>query len=304
MTRTFLRFAGKLWENGDFEPEYGWETERIARRPASHPDFRLELVDAAGAVLVERGVELRVSTREAPTADAMTRARVVGYLPLRSNGSAVVLRNTGRLLYRTELAPARPRIERFDATIDHPGRLHVRWAAEHTQPLRFDLVFIDGLRRTYPLRRGLSGIEAIVDIAHLPGGEGCGLALLATDGLRSAARRSELFDVAERSPRVAILAPVDGEILMPDQPISLLGHAHDVAGRALSDDGLSWSIDGEPLAQGQRLAPAGPLSPGSHRITLTHRHHDVAVVSEVTVSVAERSPAQQQWLSVSQALRR
>lgn len=302
MARTFLRLAGKLWENGVFEAEVGWETQRIARRVAPDPDYRLELVAESGEVLVEGAVELRVaSCRDAGTR-GMGGSKVVGYVPLHPDGCAVVFRRAARVLCRVELARERPIVRFVEVTVGAKGRLRARWEAEHDRPLWFSLVFIDGHRRALSVARDLRERQMVIETAHLPGGAGCVLAVLATDGLRSAVARSDPFDLPEKPPRLAIVIPVDGETLAPDQPISLLGHAHDLAGCALPDEYLTWSVDGQVVARGQRLAPAGPLAPGHHRIALAYLHRGGAARAELSVSVSERSPEQEAWLKVSQSL--
>ena len=300
MERRFVRFVGKLWESGEFEPAIGWETERIARRPRPDPDHRLQLVDDSGGVLVESAVELRVPTCRVQGADGMTSARVVGYLPLHPDGRAVLLLRGERVLHRAELATERPRITIVDAEVGDDGCVRAHWQAEHDRPLWFSLVLVDSRRRAIPVARELSESHIALETADLPGGPGCSLAVLATDGLRSAMARSHPFHLPEKSPRVAIVAPRDGEMLAPDEPISLLGHAHDLAGQSLPDEHLTWSVDEQVVARGRRLAPAGPLEPGDHRVELAYvQGSEVAVRAEVHLTVSERSPEQEEWLKVS-----
>jgi hypothetical protein len=302
MPRMFLRFAGKLWENGEFEPEPGWETGRIVRRPRPDRDHQLELLDAAGAVVVRGVVELRADACRARGAEAVTATGVVGYLPLHDAGRTVVFRNDARVLYRVDLALEKPQIRVVEKRVEPCGRIHLRWEAEHERALTFDVVFIDGHRRAFRVCRRLTENHTVLDTGDLPGGQGCALIVVATDGQRSASVRTDGFDLPEKPPRLAILMPADQEILSPDRPSSLLGHAHGACGCSLPDDRLTWSVDDRVVARGQRLATLPTLAPGSHRIDLSYvRDNEKPVVASVTVTVAERSPEEQAWLQVSQS---
>lgn len=301
--RRFLRFAGKLWETGEFEPGVGWETVRIARRPSCAPGYSLELVDDAGNVLVETGVELSESACRVQGTRGMTGSQVIGYLPLHAKGHTIIFRQSDRILHRTEIAASPPRIAITGLEIDKKGCVHIRWEAEHDRRLKFNIVFVDAKQRTIPVARELSDNHLLLETADLPGDPGCSIAVLATDGLRSAMARSERFDLPEQPPRLMILLPNDGDSVAPDQPISLLGHAHGAAGQALPDDELIWSVDGQIVARGQRMAPAGPFEPGLHRLELAYlAGSEVGVRSHVEIHVAERSPEQRAWRAIAASL--
>jgi hypothetical protein len=302
-TRRFLRFVGRLWETGEFEPGLGWETPRIARRPRPDPDHRLVLLDQAGAVLVEGAVELRAPTCRTAGADGPAVMPLVGCLPLHPDGRVVLLLRGDRVLHRSTLSAERPTISAPQLHVTADGRVRATWSAEHDRPLRYNVVFIDGRRRAIPVARELLEQAFVLDATDLPGGRGCSLAVLATDGLRSDTARSLPFDLPDRPPRIVILTPSPATSLPPDQPLSLLGHAHDPAGRPLADEHLTWSIDGEIVARGRRLAPAGPLSPGTHRVELAYaREGEPGGRAEVRVEVERRSPAQGEWLRVATSM--
>ncbi|SDY88897.1 hypothetical protein [Nitrosomonas sp. Nm58] len=303
MARTFLRFVGKLWENGEFEPGIGWETERIRRRPNPDPYHQLQIIDKMGNVLAAGSVELRTPLCRSRGTDGMIGAKVVGYVALHPEGYAVVFRCGERILYRVELKPERPAITRITVKVDEDYRIHANWEAEHSQPLWFNLIFIDSDRRAISIGHELSEKQLVIETNHLPGGPNCTLAILATDGVRSTTMLSDPFSLPEKPPQLLIITPGGGEVLNPDQPISLLGNAHDLAGRTLSDEHLIWMVDGEVFAQGKRLVPLGPLVPGPHRIKLAYQppNSDITVQTEVTVNVSNRSPEQEEWLKISRS---
>jgi hypothetical protein len=305
MERRFLRFVGKLWETGEFEPGIGWETERVARRPGASDGLLLRLLDARGNVLVETGAQLRTPACRPGGTRGMRGERLVGYLPLHFQGRTVVLLRHGRPVYRVDLPKEAPRVAITGREIDKEGHVRLRWEAQHDRKLWFDVVFTDGEHRSMSVARELTVREAVVDPTHLPGGLGCSLTVLATDGLRSALARSSPFDLPTQAPRLTISMPRDGEVVAPGQPISLLGHSHDVAGRALRDDHLVWLIDGTPIARAQRVAAAGPLEPGEHRVELVYAPNgQTAARSVVTLRVSEHTPEYEAWRAISASLHR
>jgi hypothetical protein len=303
MARTFLRFFGRLWESGEFEADWGWESTRLARRSLADPDHQLELVDANGAVVATGTVELRVSRCGHEEVQGVERARVVGQVALHPDARAVLLRRGDRVLHRAEIGTRAPGLGAVEVSVSADGQVHVRWRAEHDRPVVFNLVFVDGRHRRLPVARNLSAQEFRFDTAALPGGLGCSIAVLATDGLRSSLVRSAPFDLPEKPPRVVMLAPAEGDTLSPDQPFTLLGLAQDLAGQAVPDEHLVWFVDGVGVARGRRCSVAGPLAPGAHRIELACWQDGRAVATQAcSVSVAERSPEQARWLEMSRGL--
>jgi hypothetical protein len=275
--RRFLRFAGKLWETGEFEPGVGWETARIARRPRPTPGYRLQLLDETGGVLVEAGVKLLGGGEcRSRGTDSVTRQRVVGYVPLHGKARSLAFARDGRLLYGVKLAARATRIALTSLDLDTSGRLHVSWDANHDRRLWFNVVVLDAERRAMPVVRELSDTKLVFPTDGLPGGRGCSIAVLATDGLRSTMVESRRFDLAEQPPRIAIVPPRDGETLPP----------------------------GEIVARGQRLAAAGPLEPGGHEIELVFiRDGEIVARDAVRLRVPERSTEQERWRAVSSSIR-
>lgn len=305
MDRTFVRFTGTLWESDEFTPGVGWETVRIARRPRADTEgpYRLRLVDEADAVLVEVPVERRTDGCRRRETDGMDRERIVAYLPLPPAGRAIDLVRGDRILHRAELAPERPTVAIVDLVVDGEGQVRVRWEASHDRPLSFNVLFVDGRGRAIPVAAGVREPQLALATTELPGGPGCTLAVLATDGLRSGMARSDPFDLPERPPRVVIVSPADDGVLPPDQPLSLIGFALDPAGRGLPDERLVWMVDGHPIAEGQRLVATDPMAPGGHEIALIYRGDgDVTARAVARVAVAERSPEHDEWQRVSAAL--
>ena len=299
-----MRFVGKLWENGDFDSGTGWETARISRRPFCADGYSLELLDEQGRVLTEAGVELREPACRVKVARGMSGNRVSGYLPYVSSGRTLVFRKGERTLYRSDIAPTAPRLAITSVKATGHGRVQARWDARHDRELRFSVVLLDAQERAVPVARELKDNHLDFSAADLPGGPGCTLAVLATDGLRSSTARSEKIDLPLHLPILTILMPNDGDAIAPGQIVSLVGHARDAAGRPLVDDGLVWSVDGQAIARGRRMAPAGPFEPGEHRVELTFETEEHAQVrAHIQLRVANRTPEQEAWLAISKSMR-
>jgi hypothetical protein len=302
--RRFLRFVGKLWENGEFEPGIGWETTRISRRPVRADGYSLELLDDQDRVLVEAGVEVRVPICRVKVARGMSGRRVNGYLPFVPNGRVLVFRKDERTFYRAAIAASAPRLSITSVKATSHGRVQVRWDARHDRDLRFSVVLLDAQNRSVSVARGLTESHLDFSVTDLPGGPGCTVAVLATDGLRSSTARSETIDLPQHPPMLTILTPNDGGVIAPGQIVSLVGHARDAAGRPLTDDGLVWSVDDQVIARGQRMIPAGPFEPGEHRVELAYvLENQPRTRFHIRLRVPDRTPEQDAWRAIAATMR-
>lgn len=301
VTETFVRVVGRLQATGEFAPEIGWETEQMANRLQADPDHRLELVDGNGTVLAEGGVEVRAPICGSGVVAA---SRLVGYVPVRGGGRDVVLRRGDQELYRAELAPERPVVARVEAYVGDDGNVVARWEAVHDRPLRYRLLLVNRARHAIPITDHLEQSEVSLPAGELPGGWGCSVAVVATDGLRSGVGKSDPFDLPERPPSVVIDSPADGQLVLPDHPVTLLGRGLDQLSEQLPEERLMWSVDGQAVGRGRSPGVAGPFEPGEHVIQLAHQDGEVVTRAEARVGVPERNPEQKAWLAVSAELGR
>lgn len=287
-----MRVSGWLLETGEFRPGIGWETQRVRQRPLDNSDIKVSLIGEGETQLVSRPAEVRTTICGGAAVTAGSRVRVVAYLPLLEEASAVVIRAGDRVIHRAELASRPPTVSVDRAEVVDES-LNVLWSAEHDRPLWFNVFVSDARKRTILVGSGLTTNGLTVDIATLPGGPECSVAVLATDGYRSEIARSDPLELPARPPVATILGPAAGDLLTPDHPVSLLGSARDAAGEVLPEEGLVWVVDGETVAEGTQLTVIKPLSPGAHTIALRWNRDAEAVVS---VTVADRTPEQEAWL--------
>ena len=306
--RTFLRFEGRLWENMVFERRAGWETERVAVSPGDVGDgddgdggFTIELRTARGHTITSVSAQVDFSSEIVDPSNGMRSTIVVAYVPLNPQARELVFRRGDFVLDRMPVAEQPPsiRIRQVRAAAD--DRVSVRWSAKHPdgRPLSYNLVYLTGPDRAFPIARGLTDNACEVDLSRFPGSKEARVAVLATDGTRSAFAVSEPFAVDEKPPRVWIQTPEADATLPADQPVSLCGQALDIGGAGLPETGLIWRFDGEVVARSARLAFVENAEPGTHHVTLEHMDGDTIVAAQtITVRIAERSREQERFWSL------
>lgn len=92
--------------------------------------------------------------------------------------------------------------------------------------------------------------------------------LIASDGYNTATAISQPFTIANRPPRPLISSPLQGHSYPAGSFIRLQGGAMDAEEGAVSNNRLSWSLDGSQVATGEQAILRG-LAPGSHTLSLT-----------------------------------
>lgn len=292
-----LRFYGTLFENMVFEPWPGWETERIAgpRPEGGNGTYVLELLSEEGKVLIS--VSPQVTMREPCFIEGESRwADIAIYVPLHPDARELVFRRKDLELYRTEIAPRPPRLQLGKPTKLAKDRVRIRWNATHSQPLTFQVLYLADDGRVFPLSPHSTESTFTADLRKFPGSRRGRLGVLATDGLRSAFAKSRPFPVEDKPPRVWIQSPGSGDILPPDQPLTLNGHALDVGAQSLTDGGLVWLVDRKIVLEGSRLGMCMP-EPGPHEIVLRYAPGGkVLAAQRVQIRIANRSPEQESYL--------
>jgi hypothetical protein len=293
---SYIRFTGFLSPTLEFILGQGWETDHIANLPARSKGFAVEVLDAAGAVLAKVAPEIADAECWA-RGELRTERRLVGYVPLRPSAAAIRVRHRGKVLHQSDVAPEPPTLQVIDATLEG-SRLTARWEGRHDRPLTYNVAWFVGRSRAFPLAVGLSTSEGTFEIGHLPGGPECFVAVVATDGLRSASALSDSLSVAIRQPTMFIASPSEGERFLEGTPISLYGQALDPGGEPLLDGRLEWAVDGKTVEGGGHVAAAVGLDPGRHRITLRFIGGGAEAMASIDILVTP-VPAIEQWQRMS-----
>lgn len=292
-----LRFHGTLFENMVFEPRPGWETDRITgtRPETGNGTYLVELLSSEGKGLVS--VSPQVTMRGPCFSEGEPRwADIAIYIPLHPDARELVFRRNDLELYRTKIAPQRPRLRLSRPTKLAKDRLKITWSAKHSKALTFQVLYLAEDGRAFPLASNLTESTFAADLRSLPGSRRGRLGVLATDGLRSAFEKSGPFRVEDKPPRVWIQSPVSSDTLPTDQPVTLNGHAVDVGGRSLTDAGLQWLVDRKTVLEGSRLGMA-TLEPGTHEIVLRYAPKGRMLAEQrVQITIASRSAEQELYM--------
>ncbi|MBG6237101.1 hypothetical protein IWX78_000044 [Mycetocola sp. CAN_C7] len=295
---TFLRFTGLIHDDGSFEPGVGWTTTRIRTPLEPNSQHIVEVIDEGDQVLEATAATITVS--DDPAAAGRLVARLVAYLPLPDSGHTVRLRHGDEIVHTVDLAPRSPFIGQPELEF-REDQILIRWDADHDRALSFN-VFISGRRpSTYTLASGLTATELRVDVETLPVDGECTVAVLATDGLRSAHAVSAPLELPHRPPRLTILAPSEGQEISPDSPITLLGTGSFPSGEDLSERSATWSVDEVVVGRGSWIQVSEPLEPGEHTVTVSSDSHG-GVSASVAIRVRERSDDEQSWARIAAEL--
>ncbi len=143
---------------------------------------------------------------------------------------------------------------KLDAAAKEAGEVWARWSG-------------DNGKTWHALTVGLRGTSATIPAEQLPSGT-VRFELLAHDGFHTVRATSDVVELPQRPPSVAIFYPTAGGRLYGDRQIHLWGSASSHAGRPI--DGAEWFIDGSNVGSGFDLWVDNP-GPGRHEVRLLVR---------------------------------
>ncbi|HLU50340.1 MAG TPA: HYR domain-containing protein, partial [Planctomycetota bacterium] len=150
-----------------------------------------------------------------------------------------------------------------------PQDLTIEWTSSDPDgdELTHDIQYSpDGGESWYVVAQNVVGTSySLADPSSIPGSAGAALVrVVASDGVRSQADVSDApFHLGFRAPRAFISRPRPGEVLAHGETIVLEGGATDPEELDLSENQLSWLVDGKAFGTGAELAIAG-LGIGPH----------------------------------------
>jgi hypothetical protein len=297
----YLRYTGILHDDGSFEPGVGWTTTRI-RFPAE-PNSRhvVEALDESGAVLDSAAAT--ITAIDDPALAGHLAGELVVYLPFAEAARSVRLRRGDEILHETDLALRAPILGQPEADVTE-SRLVVRWSVEHDRPLVHNIFIADGRARTFAIATGVVETGLEFDASTLPGEGECRVAVLATDGLRSAHEISEPFELPRRPSRLTIMSPAQDQAFPPDSPLTLLACGQDPSGDDLPERSVTWTVDEREVGRGRWILAVDALEPGEHRITVTSDANDQRVIESVAIRIRERTEEEESWARIAVAMDR
>ncbi len=291
----FIRFSGYLSENMEFVRTPGWTTSNIAGRPKKGSrKYIIDLMDKDDDVILSLNPKVDFEAVCLQNDKEANTARVVAYIPYHSSGGYIVFRCGTHVIYKEKLEKDPPEIK--ITKIECDGRkVKLNWKADHSckNALSFNVVYLVNRRRAFQIAKGVKKNKITFNLDLFPGGKKGRIAVLATDGARSAFDISKPIHVNNKTPELWIQRPGEGEVLPADQPVNLCGQAIDIAGASLADKGLLWKIDEEIVGEGQRVLAISGVEPGKHSLNLCYRIKN-KIISESSFEfiVAKRSKDQ------------
>ncbi|MCC7021133.1 MAG: hypothetical protein IT332_15330 [Ardenticatenales bacterium] len=252
------------------------------------PAFRLRFLDTGGTVLVDRPLTPNPLDDHSPDGAAALFAdqfaRPVALV------AAVQLWSGTTLLDTIVPSGAAPIVSltKPAAGVVMSSSMTIEWSAldpDADDRLRFVVQYSpDGgvrwktLAVDVPPLRGAAGVGGdvqgrltLADLGTLPGSaapNGSMIRVLASDGFNTGVATSPGFTVPNRPPEVVVSSPEAGETLAAGVDVVLIGSGLDAEDGGLSDDALSWRVDGRSVGAGRTIAVAG-LAPGARVATLS-----------------------------------
>jgi hypothetical protein len=292
---TLIRFTGVLREDHRFIHVPAWETARVFERPESGDGaYAVDLVDGEAKVVSRVSPRIEFRPPEDPEGGGLYLADVLAYVPVHPSARLLVFR---RLepdeleIYRAELAPRPPSIEKLHVEGDPSGDFRLEWSSEHDRPVTFNVFYWPDGGPALLLASGLRENAFEIAGSRLPGPAGR-FAVSASDGFRSSAAVSRPVEGLSTAIRIRITSPVEGSVLPPDQPVDLIARAEDVAGVKTTVDELVWVVDGQVAGHGE-VAATPALGPGDHEIEATGLRDSEPVGRDVVrLTVADRNEDQ------------
>ncbi len=279
----YVLISGHLDESGDFVNDW-WGSPQIEE--AYHPDEAAP--SGWDAVALDRYrnalTEAVASVSDFHRCGSTLRSHLTALLPVPADAVTIAVRQHNRSVFARPVPvpstlriadtltdrPARERVEvpvDIDGPVPGDGAYLVSyWQAPHQPITPLGVTELNGNNRA-----GLN-----VDLTTVGGGQNCHLIVAFFDGVRAARTTSTALYLVERSPQLAIAAPVPGSRLFDDTWLSLVGR--------LTGDGdpakLEWLIDGEVVGTGPETGVTG-LAVGVHSVQARYGQ----AVEEVDVEV-------------------
>jgi len=264
-------------------------------------DYRIELLDAGGHVLMTRRFTPEGGHVDMPDDTALAaRLSFAELLPLPEGAITIALRRGAETLAMRTRSPNPPVVEILSPTAEgfagQPEDPRIRWWTTDGDgdPLRYLVLYSAGAgppdeREWQPLAFDLTDAELAVSLADLPGGPAALVRVLASDGFNTGQATSPGFGVAPHPPQAEILTPADGYILQEREPLVASGMAWDREDGLLPPDALRWRSDRDGFLGAGRQIETDALAPGAHLLTLeAEDNHGQVGAASIAIHVAER----------------
>lgn len=258
--------------------------------PASEPTsiYRLRSLSSAGKVLLDAGVEPRISTSH----DGHDSGAFAG--PVARGAAAVELRRGGVLLDRIQKSRA-PRVRLFapgrHTRVRGRGKLAVSWRATDPDhdPLSATIDFsADNGRNWRTVYEAPSRGRALIRGRQLPASKHARLRVSVNDGFTERTATSRPFVTQGVPPSVEILAPLSGDAARSGERTLLIGAGFDDIGRAIPGKRLTWFAGRKRLGRGAQIRAKLPAGTRQLRLVARDSH---GRAGRATVQLRVTAPA-------------
>ncbi len=268
-------------------------------------DWEIALLNSGGTILASYPfAPLALSDVEGESGAPAIIAELV---PYPAGATRVEIRRGGLTLAGQNASASAPTVQftapAAGATIP-PGSFQVTWSGADADgdPLTYSLLLSrDGGSTWEALATGATGGSLALNTAELPGGT-AHLRLVVSDGFLTGQAERGPIQLPLNPPQALIASPLDGQIYLPAQAVTLSGSAYDVEDGPLGDAALSWSSDVVGALGSGATLNTGLLSTGEHVITLTATDsHGLTGQAEVKVVIGDENLALPLELAVAPA---
>jgi hypothetical protein len=285
-----LVVRGLLDRLGQFQRRRCYSTRFVRRAPEpSNENYVLELLDSTGKAIVNSIASVTALSHCGPGETQYW--SVVGYIGLHNDGTEVVLKRNGLVLWQTRI-PSAPTLKvtltRGVISREKAVELNLKYSAPGDDAF-FQVVYQWGPRQFQVLKFVKPVARLKVKMSDLPGGNSCHFVVHYSNGVRSAAASTRGFTLPLRGPRLTILEPASDVSIVEGQIIELAGQVVDPerpVTSQLAQADLTWWLGEQEIGRGS-IATVMNAVPGRHRLTLRYRNSSAEAYIRVTVRPRE-----------------
>jgi hypothetical protein len=212
-------------------------------------------------------------------------------VPLPPAATRIAINRSGSTILSRAISPTPPTVEFVSPLGSGPlsGTVTVAWdAADADGDATLACVYFsaDAGESWMPIALDITGSSLVWDADAAPGAASGSFKVVVSDGVWAAEAVSVgPFFIADRAPRVAILAPRDSSAYVEGGLIRCEGSIVDAEMSEGLLDSLRWTLDGEPLGVGATFQVPAAV-PGWHMIRLAGQdYHGTEVADSVRVRI-------------------
>ena len=274
-----------------------FEDSVTGRTDSGTGTYRIDVRDAAGAVLYTRGFTPAEGHTETTGKDVVSDAAFFELIPVTAGAARIaVVGPAGTTLAVRDLGGTAPVVRLAPLPGGElAGRLDVSWTVDDPDSTAFStkVFYSRDNGRTWSQVGAGAGLRTVaLDLDSLPGSAGAALVrVLVSDGANTGAAVSPPFSVARKLPVAQVIAPPAGTAVPRQTLVQLEGFAYDADDGLLDGAAVQWTSNLDGVLGTGAVLDIDTLRPGRHTITLRARDADGNPAQATTrVNVAGSAP--------------